>query len=36
MLNDLDKLIEEREIELNKPIIDVELELKMQKKFCKF
>ena len=24
MLNDLDKLIEEREIELNKPIIDVE------------
>ncbi len=27
MLNDLDKLIEEREIELNKPIIDVEFEL---------
>ncbi len=31
MLNDLDKLIEEREIELNKPIIDVELELKNAK-----
>ncbi len=32
ILNDLDKLIEEREIELNKPIIDVELELKNAKK----
>ncbi len=31
MLNDLDKLIEEREIELNKPIIDVEAELKNAK-----
>ena len=31
MLNDLDKLIAEREIELNKPIIDVELELKNAK-----
>ncbi len=31
MLNDLDKLIEEREIELNKPIIDVESELKNAK-----
>ncbi len=31
MLNDLDKLIEEREIELNKPIIDVETELKNAK-----
>ena len=31
MLNDLDKLIEEREIELNKPIIDVEVELKNAK-----
>ena len=31
MLNDLDKLIEERELELNKPIIDVELELKNAK-----
>ena len=31
MLDDLDKLIEEREIELNKPIIDVELELKNAK-----
>ncbi len=31
ILNDLDKLIEEREIELNKPIIDVELELKNAK-----
>ena len=32
MLNDLEMLIEEREIELNKPIIDVELELKNAKK----
>ena len=32
MLNDLDKLIEEREIELNKPTIDIELELKNAKK----
>ena len=31
MLNDLEILIEEREIELNKPIIDVELELKNAK-----
>ena len=31
MLNDLEMLIEEREIELNKPIIDVELELKNAK-----
>ncbi len=31
MLNDLDKLIEEREIQLNKPIIDVEVELKNAK-----
>ena len=31
MLNDLDKLIEEREIQLNKPIIDVALELKNAK-----
>ena len=31
MLNDLETLIEEREIELNKPIIDVELELKNAK-----
>ena len=31
MLNDLDKLIDEREIELNKPIIDVEVELKNAK-----
>ena len=31
MLNDLDELIEEREIELNKPIIDVEEELKNAK-----
>ena len=31
LLNDLDKLIEEREIELNKPIIDVEVELKNAK-----
>ena len=31
MLNDLDKLIEEREIELNKPIIDVKQELKNAK-----
>ena len=31
MLNDLDKLIEDREIELNKPIIDVEVELKNAK-----
>ncbi len=31
MLNDLDKLIEEREIALKKPIIDVELELKNAK-----
>ena len=31
ILNDLDKLIEEREIELNKPIIDVEEELKNAK-----
>ncbi len=31
MLNDLDKLIEEREIQLNKPIIDVEEELKNAK-----
>ena len=31
MLNDLDKLMEEREIELNKPIINVEEELKNAK-----
>ena len=31
VLNDLDKLIEEREIELNKPIIDVEEELQNAK-----
>ncbi len=31
MLNDLDKLIKEREIELNKPIIDVKQELKNAK-----
>ncbi len=31
MLNDLDKLIEEREAELNKPIIDVKQELKNAK-----
>ena len=31
MLNDLDKLIEEREIELNKPIINVKEELKNAK-----
>ena len=31
MLNDLDKLIEERELELNKPVIDVEKELKNAK-----
>ncbi len=31
ILNDLDKLIEEREIQLNKPIIDVEVELKNAK-----
>ena len=31
MLNDLDKLMEEREIELNRPIIDVEKQLKSAK-----
>ncbi len=31
MLNDLDMLMEEREIELNKPIIDIKLELKNAK-----
>ena len=31
ILNDLDKLIEEREIQLNRPIIDVEAELKNAK-----
>ena len=31
MLNDLDKLIEEREFELNRPLIDVEKELKNAK-----
>ena len=31
MLNDLDQLMEEREIELNRPIIDIEKQLKSAK-----